>query len=892
MATGGELERDLNLLGGILGEVVNRLGPAGHAQLCEELLRLCREGELDGFGAARQRIGALSLQDIRELIKSLTLRFHLRNQAEKAAILRINRRRRREASVQQPRGESISEAIAKLKDRGLPLEALLEILRRIDIQPTLTAHPTEARRRTMMLMERTIVQCLLDIDEHGGEGEGRSRPEETIRRLTLLHYGTDEVRVERLGVQEEITGSLYFFRASIWGAVPRILRDVAEAVRQYYGAEICVPPMVRYRTWVGGDRDGNPLVTPEMTRESLRLHRRETIELYLGKLGTLVDLLSVSERRVSIPPELSASVRPDKLVKLVPDMSQARLRHEPFRLKVLQMRGRLIGALMEDESYDAAAFAGDLALMAESLRRMNLAEIVEFSGLSELQMQAEVFGFHMAALDMRQHSAVHEEVVSELLQKGGICTDYAALAEKEKVVLLTRVIETGVFEQAAVEGFGRSSKGVLEALKVIKGARARDGGAVGSYVISMTNGVSDVLEVLWLMRMMGCEGFDIVPLFETIEDLRRAPELLEAMLDHPVYRGHVKAQGDFQEIMLGYSDSNKDGGYLMSGWLLHVAQSRLAQVCRSRSVKFGFFHGRGGTVGRGGGRSNRAIMGTPPDSRSGRIRMTEQGEVISFRYALEEIAHRHLEQLTSAMILAQSEASLEPELRGDLDDGLMTRLGQRSMEVYRELIDDETFWGWYTRVSPIAQISGLPIASRPVARTSGEVHFENLRAIPWVFAWTQMRLNVPGWYGIGTALSEAIDESEETVNVLRRWYGEWEYFRSLIDNAQQEMARARLAIARCYDGEVESPQFERVEREYVLARNAILRITGQRELLDNNPVIQRSIEQRNGATDVLNLLQVELLRRFRVAGEADQPELRAVLFASINGIAAAMQSTG
>jgi len=309
-------------------------------------------------------------------------------------------------------------------------------------------------------------------------------------------------------------------------------------------------------------------------------------------------------------------------------------------------------------------------------------------------------------------------------------------------------------------------------------------------------------------------------------------------------------------------------------------------------VNFRFFHGRGGTVGRGGGRSNRAIMATPADSRSGRIRMTEQGEVISFRYSLPDIAHRHLEQLTSAMMLAEAEATSQPESRSEADVQLMARLGHRSMVAYRGLIDDPAFWSWYTEVSPIAHIGALPIASRPVSRASGAVHFDNLRAIPWVFAWTQMRFNVPGWYGIGTALGEFIDDSNDSLGILTRWYKEWEFFRLLIDNAQQEMARARLAIAKCYDDLAQASQFERISTEYDKTRSAILRITGQREILDNNPVIQRSIEQRNGPTDVLNLLQLELLRRFRGADQAERHTLRPVIFVSINGIAAAMQSTG
>jgi len=887
-----ELDDNIQRLTGVLSDVLERLGPPGHLQLWKELLQECQESDQAEFVAARERIAALPLENIRELIKSTTLRFHLRNQAEKVAIVRINRRRERDATADHPRKESIAEAVCQLRVCGVPRDALLEILARIDIQPTLTAHPTEAQRRGLLRKQRRIAECLIELNDEHHDPAARRRIEEAIRQSVLLLYASDEVRVERLAVVEEIEGSLYFLTASIWNAVPRVLREVGDAIEQHYGDRPSVPTIVRYRTWVGGDRDGNPLVTPEMTRESLKLHRQAAIHLYQDRLTELMRLLSISDRRVSVPAELRASIDHERLADSVGDASLLKLRHEPFRLKLLQMRTRLVAAADDEGAYDASRFIEDLSLLADSLRRMNLNEIVDSSGLADLLTQARVFGFHLAALDIRQHSAVHEEVVADLFRIRGICQDYPALSERQREDLLTRAIEAAPLSRPDFDGLTETARDVFAVLDIVEHARRRDAHSVGCYIISMASGASDVLEVLWLMHLAGCANRDIVPLFETIDDLRRAPDLLQSMLDNPAYLAHIRNCGQFQEIMLGYSDSNKDGGYLASSWLLHTAQSRLARVCRSRGVGFRFFHGRGGTVGRGGGRSNRAILATPPDSRSGRIRMTEQGEVISFRYTLPEIAHRHLEQLASAMILAESEAAEEPQASPPPEHDLMERLCQRAMETYRRLIDDPDFWTWYTEVSPIAHISAIPIASRPVSRASGEVYFESLRAIPWVFAWTQMRFNVPGWYGIGTALNDVLNESESGLSALARWYREWEFFRTLIDNVQQEMARARLVIARCYDLLAAAPLYERIENEFRLARLAILRITGQRELMDNNPVIQRSIEERNGPTDMLNLLQIELLRRFRDADEAEKRNLRPVLFASINGIAAAMQSTG
>ncbi len=898
MANTKQLDADIQLLTTIQVDVLHRLGPTGHTQAVDQLLGLCDEGQSNAYRAARERIEDLTLEEIRELIKSLTLRFHLRNQAEKVAIIRINRRRQREATPHAPRKESIADAVSNLKSCGLSFHDVMAIIHRIDIQPTLTAHPTESRRRTHLRRQREIAECLLRLGETSNDVAAKTAIESTIRQSALLLFGSDEVRIERISVLEEIVGSLYFLTDSIWHVVPRIFRDVADAVEQSFNIRPELPPIVRYRTWIGGDRDGNPLVTSEMTSESLRLHREAAINLYHGKLDELMRLLSFSERRLSIPEELTARVQPDQLTHPVRDEFAARLRHEPFRLKLAEMRGRLTAAVEDHAAYKVEAFVSDLELLVDSLRQMKLAEIVDSSGLGDLLIQAKVFGFHLAALDIRQHSDVHEHVVTELMALSGACQDYRSLGETERVDVLCRSIERAALDRPQIENVTDATRELLSVFGVIEQTCKRDRHAIGGYVISMASSVSDVLEVLWLLRLTDCPALDIVPLFETIDDLDHGHYLLDGMLANPVYREHVKSRGQFQEIMLGYSDSNKDGGFLMSSWVLHSAMSRLAEVCRTKDVRFRFFHGRGGTVGRGGGRSSRAIRATPRDSRSGGLRMTEQGEVVSFRYAIPDIAHRHLEQLVSATILAESDATSVAESRSSSDDHLMIRLGDRAMATYRQLIDDSTFWDWFTQVSPIAHISALPIASRPVARSSGSVHFENLRAIPWVFSWTQMRINVPGWYGIGSSLSEAIAESEENIGILCRWYKEWKYFQAVIDNAQQEMARARLKIAHHYDklapdgGRDPSKHFERISAEFQLARTAILQITGQQEILDNNPVIQRSIEQRNQPTDLLNLLQVELLRRYARADKTEKSALQPVLFASISGIAAAMQSTG
>jgi phosphoenolpyruvate carboxylase len=427
--------------------------------------------------------------------------------------------------------------------------------------------------------------------------------------------------------------------------------------------------------------------------------------------------------------------------------------------------------------------------------------------------------------------------------------------------------------------------------------------SIRSYIVSMTHQVSDLLEPMLLAKEAGlwdvetdaCPALDFVPLFETIEDLEMSAEFMDTLFSHPVYARQVAARGGFQEIMLGYSDSNKDGGYWMANWALHKAQRGLGEVCRRHDVDFRLFHGRGGTVGRGGGRANQAILAMPAVANNGRIRFTEQGEVISFRYALAGVAHRHLEQIVSAVLAATPRGEPAPSAPDEGEGArLMEVISKASMDAYRALIDDPGLWSWYIRATPIEHISRLRIASRPVSRKSAsEVDFESLRAIPWVFAWTQTRYLVPGWYGIGSGLAPVLDDPSSEA-VLQRLYTDWPFFRAVIDNAQMEMARARLPIAERYARTQDGGQgyHARIAADFDRARDAILRITRSSNLLENDRVIHRSIELRNPYTDVLNLVQVELLDRFRHAPDDARQPIGDALFLSINGIAAAMQSTG
>jgi phosphoenolpyruvate carboxylase len=879
------LARDIAWLNARLDEVTSG---AFRADL--DRVRAVAQSMLDA-GRVDPALADLDGVRIHAVLKTLTIRFHLRNKPEQVHIARVNRRREREATAERPRPESLAEAVGALADGGLPLEALLVTLDELDIRPTLTAHPTESRRRSVMQKQAHIADLLAVNDADDATPPDRAHAESAVRQTLALLLATDEVRAQRLEVIDEVRNGLHYLAGAIWDAVPALYRDLAGAIDANYGERPDLPVILRYRSWIGGDRDGNPNVTAELTRRTFAEMRAAAVERHAESLERLRVELSLSDRRAPIDPALVESIEHDEAERpLDPDLIR-HLRHEPLRVKIRHMQARL-----GEPSYTAARFTSDLAILDAALRFAGLDEVASRGPLADAIVRARTFGFHLAALDIRQHSRVHENAVAEMLRLAGVERDYASLDEDSRVAVLRSELATARPLLARGVELRPATRELLDTLAVFADAAEREPESVGSYIISMAHGVSDLLEVLILLREVGlwtiAEGdavcpIDVAPLFETVDDLERSAEVMRGLFKEPAYAAQLRARDDFQEIMLGYSDSNKDGGYWASTWRLQQAQDRLARLCRDAGVELRFFHGRGGTVARGGGRAHRAILASPAASRNGRIRFTEQGEVISFRYAMPALAHRHLEQIANAMLLATAEPG------DDGDDGLapiMDRLADRSRAFYRELIDDPAFWPWFVDRSPVLHIGELPIASRPVSRAGGKVQFDNLRAIPWVFAWTQMRYNAPGWCGVGGAFEEVVLNDEGSLAGCRDAYAAGGAFRAFIDNAQQEMARARLAVARWYseDGALH----DRLAEEYARAERAVLAITGQDALLDNNPVIQQSIRERNPDTDAINALQVELLRRWREADGDTQKALRPLILLSVNALAAAMQSTG
>jgi phosphoenolpyruvate carboxylase len=865
------------------------------------------------FQELEAKIDALSTDQIAQFLRYYTVFFHLMNSQEQREITRINRERATNTNPESPRSESIAEAIHFLKEQGHSVDEAAAVIGKLDIQPTITAHPTEARRHSVLIKQQRITEMIGQLRQDDLTPSERKETKMNVFNEIHLLLATDEVRTERVTVEDEVENGMFYFRNAIWQTIPVLYDDLRNAFETYYDEVPDFSTILRYRSWIGSDRDGNPNVTPDVTWDTILEQRNIVLNLYLDELDDLRRYLSISQNKYDISPELAESLEEDQQIDPLSERYQRLYNQEPYRRKVTHMMHKIRHQIKMTDSnnrdqiiaeaneYTSEDFIADLKMIAQSLSEFGLEEVASEGKLQHLLVRAQTFGFHMAGLDVRQHSAIHEAAVAELLRVGEVMDDYPSLSEEDKVELLTKELKNPRPLSPVRAHLDDETAQMLEVFKIIGRMIELDRDSFGNYIISMTHGVSDMLEVFILAKEVGLWSYesgevesqiDVVPLFETIEDLEECGRLMTEIYESPLYQKQLYARDNLQEIMLGYSDSNKDGGYWMANWALEKAQRSLGKVCREYDVDFRLFHGRGGTVGRGGGRSNEAILALPPISNNGRIRFTEQGEVISFRYSLAPITRRHLEQIVNAMIQV-TVSEPESTFRQEQFEETMEQLANESMEEYRNLIDDEGFWNWYTAKTPIEHISRLPIASRPVSRGSAKAaDFENLRAIPWVFAWTQVRYNVPGWYGTGKVLNDMV-QNEDDLAQLQEWYNEAVFFKTVLDNAQREMARTHIPTSGIYEDIDDGSFHKRITADFKKAEEAVKKITRQDEILDNSPVIKKSIRFRNPFTYPLNMMQNELLGRWKSDQKKDGKEaLRDALFLSINGVAAAMQSTG
>ena len=922
-----EIGSTIRLLGGLLGKTIIAQEGESVFQMEEEIRKLAKAWRA-GDEAAKARLDELIPTLANDLpltsanLKAFSTYFQLVNLAEERERVRVLRKRAQTAFQSgEPMDETIDEALGTLKREGVAGEQLQEILNQMVITPVFTAHPTESKRRTIRQVLNKVSALLQQVHSADLFEHERAEIEEILHDHIVLLWQCDETRDRRPTVMDEVRNSgLYFFENTLFDLIPRIYEELENALRKHYpDTTFDVPSLLTYGSWIGGDRDGNPYVTTSVTEETLREHKTTVLEFYCREVGSMYAMLSPSITRASFSQSFLSSLEKDR--QLVPDDEFEvldRFGQEPYRQKLILMYRRLKATSKENKlpwdqsrepnprAYaDADEFIQDLCLIRDSLLD-NKGERLYRGKFARLIRAAQVFGFHMATLDIRQHAKHHLEAVREVFDRNKNVTGYETFSEEDKVKFLTAEIDnprpwTGGIKASGGFGFSDETNDILTLFRLIHSAQDNIGPkAIQTYIISMTQGVSNLLEVLLLAHdaeLAGC--IDIVPLFETVDDLKAAPGIMQELFDNPMYAAHLRDRGGLQQIMIGYSDSNKDGGYLRANWMLFTSQRQLAEVCQKNNVTLTLFHGRGGSLGRGGGPANRAILAQPTESVRGRIRITEQGEVVSSRYSEPEIAHRHLQQLCHAVLCSTGKRPVVEKIEqwGEVMDSL----SQSAYEKYRSLVEREDFLVYFQTASPIDQIGQLNIGSRPSHRRATQT-LDDLRAIPWVFAWTQTRTDVPSWYGVGTGfenwLANGDDGStrEDRMAALKEMYQSWPFFRTLLSNVHLGMGRADMAISEMYAGLAGTDGaavFQDIADEFKLSKKLVLEITGCKELLETEPWLQHSIRVRNPYVDPLNYIQVELLKLLRANPDGpDSDAIRHALLQSVNGIAAGLQNVG
>jgi phosphoenolpyruvate carboxylase len=907
------LWEDIRLLGRVLGDTIRE--QQGHAAFAvveairQTSIRFRRDEDQEARRELEAILDGLSPDFTILISRAFSYFSHLANLAEDQHYIRRTRAHAIAASA--PREGTVAHARGRMRSAGIANAKIKAFFDSALIVPVLTAHPTEVRRKSTIDREMDVANLLADRDRMRLTPEEEATSEATIRRNVLTLWQTSLLRQNKLEVLDEVANGLAHYDYTFLRELPRLYAALEDefAGEEVSGKNGALPSFLKMGSWIGGDRDGNPFVTADVLRQTLRIQSKKAIDFLLNELHQLGGELSLNVRRVGISDELRA------LAERSPDQSAHR-REEPYRRALSGFYARLAAtewlldrvaserrAVGDAAPYGSPAeLRADLDVLHRSLT-VNGSAMIARGRLRDLRRAVDVFGFHLAGLDMRQNSDVHARVVGELLAAANPGVVYADMDEGARVALLTQELRTARPLASAFITYSDETQSELAILRTAAEMHSSYGpAAIPNYVISKADGVSDVLEVALLLKEVGLlrplDGaldLNIVPLFETIDDLRRCGAVMDALLTLPEYARLLASRGSVQEVMLGYSDSNKDGGFLTSGWELYKAETMLVDVFRRHGVRLRLFHGRGGSIGRGGGPTYQAVLAQPGGAVQGAIRVTEQGEVIAAKYSNPEVGRRNLEVLVAATLeatLLQAGDDATPrEYLAVMDD-----LSARAYRAYRDLVyETDGFERYFWQSTVIGEIANLRIGSRPASRTKS-TKIEDLRAIPWVFSWAQCRLMLPGWYGFGAAVNAFLAERpNDGLSLLKSMYREWPFFEALLSNMDMVLAKSDIAIASRYAALVEDAVlreaiFPRLRKEWRDSIDALLAIMGQTSLLERNPLLARSIRNRFPYLDPLNHVQVELLKRHR-AGDTDERVVRGIHL-TINGIAAGLRNTG
>ena len=901
------LRRDVRFLTTLLGDVIREQEGEKIFARIEEIRILAKKIRENPDSSEHfieklmQSMRALSLEETHTIARAFTIYFQLVNIAEE--LQRVRRIRFYEMDDSRQQEMSIRKLFRDLKARKISDQTVLDFLSKMEVELVLTAHPTEAKRRTILDHLLRIAQTLALLDREDLTAEERASAVDGVRETIEILWQTAEIRRRKRDVADEVDQTLFYFQRTILDLVPEVHERIRGEFEKNYKKRAAFQPFIRFGSWVGADRDGNPNVTCEVTRQTAEKHRRLIFRNYLAKVKALMLKFSQSDTRAAVTKELLRSLDDDR--KKMPELAQYLTRYEPteiYRKKLTFIHQKLenISAGKTPGYFSADEFFADLLLIKESLE-MNQGGMAAGGDLLRLIDQVRAFGFHMAQLDIRDHSGKIRLAVRELFSEG--CTE-------EK-------LEEMIHAPASADiGKGLSPEALeivcqLEMMRELQDEQSPY--AAEDYLVSLTEYPLDMLALFYLAKECGLiriekkkvkEGrIGLVPLFETIDSLARCHEVMDRLFSIPVYKSYLDSRGGVQEVMLGYSDSNKDGGYFAANWKLYLAQKKLAETASRHGVKLRLFHGKGGTIDRGGGESHKAILAQPYAAFDGRIKITEQGEVVSQKYSNQLIARRNLEQLITAVVWTNlvSKKEIRRHKKIDIWEQRASKLSEWAFQFYRQLVFETSgFLDFYSEATPIQAFEMARIGSRPAMRGATR-KFENLRAIPWVMSWIQSRYILSAWYGIGHALSSYIEErGPEGMSELQEMYQEWPFFRSLIDNAQLSLLKTDLYIAGTYAQLVQDRSLRRsihgrIVEEYKRAVKKVLEISSQKELLGFHKVLKDSILLRNPYVDPLNYLQVIYLEKMRAGKKLDEKKkekIDGILLLTVNGIAFGMKSTG
>ena len=919
-----QLRSSVKLLGKLLGNIIkSHAGDKVYIaveKLRKGFINLRKDNNQIKHDQLIRYIGKLDPITLKNVIRSFSKYFALVNVAEEA-YQHINRTDRLKSGFDSWEG-SFDQTLRECKASDMDdteLESLINSLRYI---PVFTAHPTEAKRRSKLEAMRRIFNTILELQSYKGQSIKREELIDELQAEILILWRTDEVRLRKPTVLDEVENGLYYFRTSLFRAIPEVYRDLEKAIKRvYHTDDIKVPSFIRFGSWIGGDRDGNPFVTPDITREAVYMHAETALHEYMRRAQKLSTLLTHSSGLTTPSDEfLSSSKDDDKYFQGAFEDTTQDFAKEPYRRKLKIIRYRLKERLnvikqlknknniKSPHAYNSEKeLLNDLYLIKDSLISDNDNILNDF-GLNDFIRLVETFGFYLVNLDIREESTNHTNAISEIL-KNHDNKEYDQLNESSRISSLENVIKSDLTLDDIYTSLSDETKKVLDVFTVMKELRNEvSEHAFGNYVISMTHHASHVFEVLALAKLCGLISFkdgklsssiQVTPLFETIDDLTRIEEILEDLFSNDTYTNLIGSYKDskLQEVMLGYSDSCKDGGILSSSWSLYKAQQQVLDISKKYQIECRLFHGRGGTVGRGGGPTHNAILAQPNKTVRGMIKITEQGEVLSYKYAVPQSASYELELAISGLIKASKHLVIDDTVCTNNFEEIMSEMSLVGEKKYRDLTDDkEGIMDYFYEATPVQELAELNIGSRPSHRKKTQRSKYSIRAIPWVFGWSLSRHTLPAWYGLGSALNKMVTSDQSSMDKLKMMYSEWPFFRVLLDNIQMALAKSDLGIARDYsllvkDRNAANQIIDDIEKEYESTVQTLLRIVGSDQLLSDNTKLSLSLSRRQPYLDPLNYIQVMLLKAHREIPDEDTVNLDPLL-RTIHAIATGMKNTG